>query len=95
MNTERRFVTLTILSAALLILATTAMAQTTADHEALAHGKPIVNGHPVQPTPDVVQERWRHHELMLKSEADDAKAKLPSPSPTRTKVDPPATSVPR
>lgn len=43
-------------------------AQSAADHAALAHGKPIVNSHPVQPTPDVVDERLRHHEEMLQAE---------------------------
>jgi hypothetical protein len=42
-------------------------AQSAADHAALAHGKPIVNSHPVQPTPDVVDERLRHHEEMLQA----------------------------
>ena len=42
-------------------------AQTAADHAAQAHGKPIVGGHEVQPTPTVVEERWRHHLLMLKA----------------------------
>jgi hypothetical protein len=77
-----------------LALASTAVAQTAADHEALAHGKPIVNGHPVQPTPDVVQERWRHHEMMLQSEAAEAKGKSSSSSPAVPeavpKVDAPA-----
>lgn len=45
------------------------LAQTASDHAARAHGKPIVNGHPVQPSPKVVQERWRHHEQMLQSES--------------------------
>ena len=42
--------------------------QSAADHAASAHGKPIVNSHPVQPTPDVVDERLRHHEEMLQAE---------------------------
>lgn len=60
------------LMAALLSLAAAASAQTAADHGALAHGKPIVDGRRVQPTPDVVQERWRHHELMLRSKRREA-----------------------
>lgn len=62
--------------------------QTAADHAASAHGKPIVQGHDVQPTPNVVSERRRHHMLMLKAEKREAakKSNLPSrptSSPTR------------
>ena len=39
-----------------------------AAHAAQAHGQPIVDGHPVQPTPAVVEERMRHHEQMLEAE---------------------------
>jgi hypothetical protein len=51
-----------------LAAASSAFAQSAADHAASAHGKPIVNGHPVQPTPGVVDERLRHHEEMLQAE---------------------------
>jgi hypothetical protein len=44
----------------------TALAQSAADHAAQAHGRPITQGHPVQPRPDVVEERWKHHEQSLK-----------------------------
>ena len=47
-------------------------AQTPDDHAARAHGKPIVKGHPVQPTPGVVNERWRHHEMMLQSQPEQS-----------------------
>ena len=49
-------------------------AQTPDDHAARAHGKPIVKGHPVQPTPGVVKERWRHHEMMLNLSASSREA---------------------
>jgi hypothetical protein len=49
------------------------LAQPAADHAAQAHGRPIVHGHPVQPTPDAVKERWKHHEQSLK-------AKQPGPT---------------
>jgi hypothetical protein len=45
--------------------ASAALAQSAADHAAQAHGSPIVQGHPVQPRPEVVEERWRHHEQSL------------------------------
>ena len=51
-------------------------AQSAADHAALAHGRAIINGHDVQPTPDVVRERWRHHELMLKARKAEAAGRL-------------------
>lgn len=43
-------------------------AQSAAEHAAQAHGQPIVKGHPVQPRPDVVKERLRHHKEMLEAE---------------------------
>lgn len=51
-------------------------AQSAADHAASAHGRPIINGHDVQPTPYVVRERWRHHELMLKAQKAEAAGRL-------------------
>lgn len=42
-------------------------AQSAADHAALAHGPPTVNGYPVQPPPGVVEERLRHHREMLQA----------------------------
>jgi len=58
-----------IVSAAVtLASASGAFAQSAADHAALAHGQPIINGHPVQPNPGVVEERLRHHEEMLQAE---------------------------
>jgi hypothetical protein len=45
--------------------ASTVLAQPAADHAAQAHGSPIVHGHPVQPRPEVVEERWQHHEQSL------------------------------
>ena len=56
--------------AAVLGSTSSGFAQSAADHAAQAHGRPIVNGHPVQPTPDVVMKRLRHHEQMLQSERD-------------------------
>jgi len=56
----------------LLGIASGASAQTVADHAALAHGHPIVGGKDIQPTPQVVQERLRHHRLMLQAERDQA-----------------------
>jgi hypothetical protein len=41
------------------------LAQSAADHAAQAHGSPIIHGHPVQPRPEVVEERWQHHEQSL------------------------------
>lgn len=58
-----------------------AVAQSAADHAALAHGKPIINGHPVQPTPGVVDERLRHHEEMLRAEQDGSVRPLVAISP--------------
>ena len=52
-------------------------AQTTADHAALAHGHPIVGGKDIQPTPQVVQGRLRHHRLMLQAERDQAAGRSP------------------
>jgi hypothetical protein len=51
-----------------LAAASGAFAQSAADHAASAHGKPIVDGDPVQPTPSVVEERLRHHKEMLQAE---------------------------
>lgn len=66
-----------------MALISNCLAQTAADHAAQAHGKPIVSGHPVQPTPDVVQERWRHHEEMLRSEQEQS-TRTPSAAPTQS-----------
>jgi len=55
--------------------------QTAADHAASAHGKPIVQGNDVQPTPDVVKERWRHHMLMLEEQKREAASKPGPPAP--------------
>ncbi len=63
---------LTATAAAVLPAASAGHAQSAADHAASAHGKPIVNGYDVQPTPDVVRERWRHHELLLKARKAEA-----------------------
>lgn len=57
--------------AVVLLIMPDVFAQTAADHAALAHGKPIVNGHNVQPTPAVVQERQRHYEMMRQSERNE------------------------
>ena len=44
--------------------------QAGSDHEPQAHGKPIVQGHHVQPKPGVVEERLKHHEQLLQSQPD-------------------------
>ena len=64
---------LAMLAALAIGSATIAVAQPTTDqsaaeHAAQAHGHPIVDGHPVQPTPAVVEERQRHHQQMLEAE---------------------------
>lgn len=71
---------LTATAAALLPVPSVARAQSAADHAASAHGKPIVNGHDVQPTPDVVRGRWRHHELMLKAQKAEIAGRRTSPA---------------
>lgn len=73
---------------AILTSAAETRGQTAADHAALAHGKPIMQGHDVQPTPNVVSERWRHHLLMLDAKKHEAATKSgpptpPPPAPTR------------
>lgn len=68
----RLFVLLAAMAMAALPLTSNGFAQTAADHAALAHGKPIANGHPLQPTPEVVQKRRRHHEMMLQSEREQS-----------------------
>ena len=85
MRTVAERIPLTIVSIAVISLSliSNCIAQTAADHAAQAHGKPIVRGHPVQPTPDVVQERWRHHEEMLRSE-DGQSTGTPSASPSQS-----------
>lgn len=45
-------------------------AQTPAEHGSLAHGHPIIKGKDIQPTPQVVEERLRHHRLMLQAERE-------------------------
>ena len=81
MRNARSLMGLVVLTATLLSPASDGYAQSAADHAAQAHGKPIVNGRRTQPTPDVVQERLHHHELMLESEAAEAKAKPRSRAP--------------
>jgi len=61
----------------LLGVASDVRAQTAADHAALAHGHPIVGGKDIQPTPQVVQKRLRHHRLMLQAERDQAAGHSP------------------
>lgn len=92
MGRKWRLIGLATMMAALLPPASAGRAQSAADHAALAHGKPIVGGHDVQPTPDVVRERWRHHELMLRAEAAAKGKSSPSaPEPGAShKVDGPA-----
>lgn len=76
---------------ALLVLAFgsahSAFAQTASDgsaaaHAAQAHGQPIVDGHPVQPTPAVVEDRLRHHEQMLEAERNGSVRPTVEKSPT-------------
>ena len=56
--------------ATLLDFSSNGLAQTAAEHAAQAHGRPIVNGRRVQPTPADVERRLRHHEQMLQAERD-------------------------
>ena len=56
--------------ATLLDFSSNVLAQTAADHAAQAHGRPIVNGRRVQPTPADVERRLRHHAQMLQVERD-------------------------
>jgi len=80
MRHTRFLAVLTATVAAFVPAASKGRAQSAADHAASAHGKPIVNGHDVQPTPDVVRERWRHHELMLKAQKAEAAGRRPPPA---------------
>lgn len=80
MSHLRILAVVTTTAVALLPVASEERAQSAADHAASAHGKPIVNGHDVQPTPDVVRERWRHHGLMLKAQRAEAARKRPFPT---------------
>ena len=64
--------------AAPLSLVSIAAAQTAADHEALAHGEPIVNGHPVRDW-----GFWNFLYLAMSSEAW-ARSFPVRPSPTKT-----------
>ena len=68
----RRLTIPTAISLMLLGITPNGSAQTPAEHAALAHGHPIVGGKDIQPTPQVVQERLRHHQLMLQAERDQA-----------------------
>ena len=58
--------------------------QTETDHEAQAHGKPITQSHPVQPRPDVVEERLKHHEQLLQSKPSHYTGTSPKGAPDQS-----------
>ena len=98
---ERALVrSLAVLAALAIGSAPNAVAQPTTDQSAAepaaqAHGHPIVDGHPVQPTPAVVEERMRHHEQMLEAERHGSVRPLAAQPPPAAAADMPANGARR